>query len=271
MERDHVTRVVYRELLDVMHERGGYVKRSEVAGACLVTPEEAEHAVERLLKSGRIAEQAGKLSNLRVLAGLISREAYLQEKAAAGMASAKARKERTGTAQPPNTRRTGVQQTPKAPGTPPEPSVSVSVSLPVNGRTDGRPSSPANPLVSGQRPSLEVELLRLVRREAELTDRDGMEVMSEVTGYEGATRSKLNPATMSDDRLANSVLDARARVKKLEAADAVKKSGATTPGGHGVQGVSGTGGTVGSAPYDPALPFLDGPGGTGDVRARGRK
>lgn len=74
----------------------------------------------------------------------------------------------------------------------------------------------ANPLITGKRPGLEVELLRLVQREAELTDRDGMEIMAEVTSYEGAKRSKLNPATMSDDRLSNSVLDARARVKRLE-------------------------------------------------------
>jgi len=49
-----------------------------------------------------------------------------------------------------------------------------------------------------------------------LTNRDGAEVMAEVSHYEGARTSKLNPATMSDDRLLNSLLDARARVKRLE-------------------------------------------------------
>lgn len=76
--------------------------------------------------------------------------------------------------------------------------------------------APRNPLVR-DRPKLEVELLRLVGREAEITDRDGAEIMAEVTGYEGAKRTKLNPATMTDDRLLNSVLDARTRVKNLEA------------------------------------------------------
>ncbi len=74
----------------------------------------------------------------------------------------------------------------------------------------------ANPLVGNRRVDLERELFRLVSREAELTDRDGAEVMAEVTTYEGAKRSKLNAATMTDDRLLNSVLDARARVKRLE-------------------------------------------------------
>jgi len=65
-----------------------------------------------------------------------------------------------------------------------------------------------------------------VGREAELTDRDGAEVMAEVTTYEGAKRSKLNAATMTDDRLLNSVLDARARVKRLEEDHGRKAAGA---------------------------------------------
>jgi hypothetical protein len=78
------------------------------------------------------------------------------------------------------------------------------------------PSMPANPLLRGRREALELELQRLVAREAELTDRDPIEVMAEVTTYDGAKRSKLNAASMSDDRLANSVLDARARIKRIE-------------------------------------------------------
>jgi len=77
--------------------------------------------------------------------------------------------------------------------------------------------APANPLIpKGGRPALERELLNLVMEEARITNRDGAEVMAEVSHYEGAQRSKLNPATMSDDRLLNSLLDARARVKRLE-------------------------------------------------------
>jgi len=73
----------------------------------------------------------------------------------------------------------------------------------------------ANPLM-GERPKRESELLQLVAREGTLTNRDPVEVMCEVTGYEGARTSKLNPASMTDDRLLNSLLDARARVARLE-------------------------------------------------------
>ena len=90
------------------------------------------------------------------------------------------------------------------------------------GLMDERPI-PANPLV-GNRPEREKELLTLVLREAELTNRDGAEVMAEVTSYVGAKRSKLNPASMTDDRLLNSLLDARARVKRLEAANGRPRS-----------------------------------------------
>jgi hypothetical protein len=81
--------------------------------------------------------------------------------------------------------------------------------------TSGR-RAPANPLV-GNRAERELELQTLVRREAELTKRDGAEVMAEVTDYPGAQRTALNPASMGDDRLLASILDARARVKRLEA------------------------------------------------------
>jgi len=96
----------------------------------------------------------------------------------------------------------------------------------VGGEGAGGGGPRPNPLVSGRRVDLERELFRLVGREAELTDRDGAEVMAEVTTYEGAKRSKLNAATMTDDRLLNSVLDARARVKRLEEDHGRKAAGA---------------------------------------------
>jgi hypothetical protein len=71
MERDHLTRLVYRELLDVLHARGGYLHRDEVSGACLVSREEAEHAVARLLPTGRLKEtEDGRLFNPRILESL---------------------------------------------------------------------------------------------------------------------------------------------------------------------------------------------------------
>lgn len=95
LERDHLTRAVYRDLLDVLHERGGYLPRSEVKGACLVTHEEAEHAIARLLASGRVAEtDDGRLYNERVLADLAGEREWRDEQARSGSAGGRARADR---------------------------------------------------------------------------------------------------------------------------------------------------------------------------------
>lgn len=94
-------------------------------------------------------------------------------------------------------------------------------SLPANGRevVHFPPRGPANPLVD--RAKLEPEFLRLVRELAELTDRDPVEVAREATSYDGARTTPINPASMSDDRLANSVMDLRANLAEArEAAEA---------------------------------------------------
>ena len=71
--------------------------------------------------------------------------------------------------------------------------------------------APANPLVD--RRAFEAEFLALVRELARVTDRDPVEVAREASSYEGARTSPLNPASMTDDRLANSVLDLRANLQ----------------------------------------------------------
>jgi len=78
-----------------------------------------------------------------------------------------------------------------------------------------RPPGPANPLVSGRRPELERECLSLVREVAGLTGEDPVEVIAQASGYKGAATTKLNPASMSDDRLANTVRDLRADLAEL--------------------------------------------------------
>jgi hypothetical protein len=67
----------------------------------------------------------------------------------------------------------------------------------------------------------EKECLTLTRKMAEMTGEDAVTVMQRAAKYEGATRSKLNPASMTDDRLMNTVLDLRADVVAEE-----KKRGA---------------------------------------------
>jgi hypothetical protein len=89
-------------------------------------------------------------------------------------------------------------------------------------RTDERRApGPANPLI--QRVPLERECLALVREVSELTGDDPVDVIAQASGYKGAATTKINPMTMSDDRLANTVRDLRADI-----ADLRKKKGATS-------------------------------------------
>lgn len=83
------------------------------------------------------------------------------------------------------------------------------------GRQAGERKAPANPLVD--RRAFEAEFLALVRELARVTDRDPVEVAREASSYEGARTSPLNPASMTDDRLANSVLDLRANLQAAKA------------------------------------------------------
>jgi len=76
LERDHLSRMVYLELLQKLHENGGGLPRHDVAGALLISEEDADRAVERLLRSGRIVEVDGMLSNPRVTADLEREETY---------------------------------------------------------------------------------------------------------------------------------------------------------------------------------------------------
>jgi hypothetical protein len=76
--------MVYLELLQKLHENGGGIARADVAGALLIAEDEAERAVERLKKSGRIIESDGMLSNPRVSADTASEIAYRAAQAVPG-------------------------------------------------------------------------------------------------------------------------------------------------------------------------------------------
>jgi uncharacterized protein YdaU (DUF1376 family) len=100
---------------------------------------------------------------------------------------------------------------------PPSPSpspslVSIGVRMP-DSLTERGGNPPPNPFIpAGGRPSLESECLNLVRRMSELTGEDALEIIARASGYEGAKRTKLNPASMTDDRLLNTLRDLRADV-----------------------------------------------------------
>jgi len=77
------------------------------------------------------------------------------------------------------------------------------------------PLPKANPLVAGRRPQLELECEALAREIAKLTGEDTLEVMAGGSHYEGARRTAINPANMTDDRLANTVRDLRRDLAEL--------------------------------------------------------
>lgn len=77
LERDHLARLVYLEILGILHERGGFIPAAEVAGAVLVTGDEAERALARLLRSGRLeTADGGLIASPRVLRDLGRDAAY---------------------------------------------------------------------------------------------------------------------------------------------------------------------------------------------------
>lgn len=88
---DHVARLLYRELLDVLYDRGGYVPRGEIPGACMIPRAEAEPALERLIASGRIVETPEGVTNPRVLATLGEAAAWRQQQAERGRVGAERR------------------------------------------------------------------------------------------------------------------------------------------------------------------------------------
>jgi hypothetical protein len=93
---------------------------------------------------------------------------------------------------------------------------------------DARRQAIANPLFAGKRPAFESECLRLVARMSELTGEDPLDVIARASGFEGAKRTAINPATMTDDRLANTVRDLRADVAAEERKAAAKGPKAVT-------------------------------------------
>jgi hypothetical protein len=102
-----------------------------------------------------------------------------------------------------------------------------------NERTDARPALPAADQASGlpsrgptdngdgarneERQRLEAEAWELADAIAAITGRDRYEVMAKGAYFEGQKTSKVDPATMTFNRLVNTVLDLRATLKTASA------------------------------------------------------
>lgn len=215
-QRDFVASTFYPLFLFHAFIQGGRLPAEPTAlGAILgMRPVDVRRAVAYWTEQGKIKELDGSLYHERVLRDIEAELAFRAEQGEKGKLGGRPR---VAKAEPFPDQKPVVDGRKSPPSPLPAPAPAPFASTARQTPAPLPPSGPSvNPLVAGRRPELEMELLRLVRREAELTDRDGAEVMAEVTSYEGARTSKLNPASMSDDRLMNSVLDARARVKRLE-------------------------------------------------------
>jgi len=213
-KEDFATLVVYHLVLNWSHMEGGDLPADpEQLGAMLgIKRIRVERGLRLCIEAGKLEQGDGRLSHKRVVREVEKELAFRRDQ------SARARKRWEGASMPDEdaVAMPGHCQGSISPQSPPSPyAVAVSPASDAVRQPADR-HAPANPLV-GDRAAKEIELLALVRREAELTNRDGAEVMAEVSSYTGARTSKLNPAAMSDDRLLNSLLDAKARVKRLEA------------------------------------------------------
>lgn len=92
---DHLTRMAYLELLGKLWEQGGTIRRDEVAGALLVSDEDAERAVSKLVASGRIeCSEDGVLSNPRVTRDLQALQRFLEQQRELGKKGGEARAKR---------------------------------------------------------------------------------------------------------------------------------------------------------------------------------
>jgi len=234
-EELHV-KVVWLTLL-ILCDTEGYVGAAlpGIASAAGVTLAQAEEALQKLQapdpysrtqeNDGRrleVAERGWRVLNFKAHIDRLSRE---REKARARLRQwRKRRKEkREGSA---SDRDGNVSVTP---GNIPAPCSLLPASVEGNQRnqvppTEGRRSAPPNPLMT-DRVKTETEVLKLVREIADLAGLEPEEVLArgqEVPGKETGRR-KLNPATMSDERLMNTRLDLRgwlADLKKQAAAKA---------------------------------------------------
>jgi uncharacterized protein YdaU (DUF1376 family) len=213
--RDYLTLTFYRHFLDKAWTAGGDLPADPEALAAVV--EMPRKDVEKALAFclGRLIAQDGdRLFQKRVKRDLQKEDTFSADQARRGALGAKARWDGERHTERDSARHRG-HDGPPLPVPVPTPVPVRLTPAPSPPEPDRRPPGPANPLVAGRRPELEGECLRLVREVAEITGDDPVEVIAQASGYEGAATTKLNPASMSDDRLANTVRDLRADLAEL--------------------------------------------------------
>lgn len=236
MTGDRDLRLVYFEALNALHENGGRVPSDPVklADLLLIPSDVIAAKLPVLLELGEdcdgglIDNGDGTISNRRIVNDLAEELEFRRQQAELGRRGghAKAMASAQSSERQANAKRTvsppaPAPLPPPAPAPPPAP-LAYPVAAAPQRQSDSRP---ANPLVAGRRVDLEREFLALVGEIAKLTDRDPLEVAREATGYQGARTTPVNPASMSDDRLANSVMDLRSNLKAAKSRAEIQARG----------------------------------------------
>jgi uncharacterized protein YdaU (DUF1376 family) len=209
--RDYRTLSFYRHFLDFSFMAGGDLPADpEALAAAVEMPrKDVEHALSFCI--GRLITQDGeRLFQKRVRRDVVAEFEFRAEQGEHGKKGGRPKKEREALRDEKGM--VSESKTPPAPAPKPFPAPAPDARF--------QSTAPANPLIAGRRPELESECLALVRETASLTDEDPVEVIALASGYRGASTTKLNPASMSDDRLANTVRDLRrdlAEIKRRQA------------------------------------------------------
>jgi hypothetical protein len=270
MTKDAMLRLVYLEALSALYEAGGSLPADPAALAdeLLLPAKEIARCLpilDEIARSGTgrggLLVQDGRVTNGRVTADLKDEQEFRAQQAAFGRK--RGRKGGGGGPVAPHineeatlTGPEGSLDEPEGSLKEPQPAVSVSVSVPsavsvsTTERTDGaRPPVQArpnrddlngprtNPLMAGRRPEFERRWHVAIRGLAELTGADPEVIAAKGQDYAGARGRKLNPASMSDDRLMNTVLDLEADLaeaeKRARGPTAVKGSAGSAGGSRG--------------------------------------
>jgi hypothetical protein len=210
-EEDFATFALYTLVLNWSHMEGGDLTSDPrlLAATLGMRPRRVERALARCLDAGKLQVDDGRVFHKRVVREVAEELEYRELQSIRGRQGGRPKESGGKAGEKPVV---SGRQSPPSPAPAPAPAPAPNAVRQRLAPDTDRPGNPGNPLVAGRRVDLERECLALVDELAKATGEDPIDVIARASGYAGAATTKLNPATMSDDRLANTVRDLRADV-----------------------------------------------------------
>lgn len=201
-KRDFVASAFYPLFLFHAFIQGGELPADPVALGAIVgmRPADVRRALTFWTELGKLKERDGRLYHERVVRDVAEELAFREEQRTRANMRWHSEGSSGGNAG---------RQSPPAPTPAPVPAPAPAPT------PDARAGGKANPLVAGRRVQLELECQTLARAVADMTGEDPIEALASGSHYEGARRTAINPASMTDDRLANTVRDLRRDLAEL--------------------------------------------------------